>query len=52
MLKDNALRSAERSTFVIGQGGHIVLAYAKVAAAEHAEKVLANVRAALAEGRL
>lgn len=52
VLKDNASRSAERSTFVIGRDGRIVLAYANVGAAGHAEVVLADVHAAGAKGRL
>jgi len=52
VLKDNASRSASRSTFVIGEDGTVVLAYENVSAAGHAAKVLADVRQAVAEGRL
>lgn len=45
VVKDNASRTAERSTFVIGRDGVILLAYARVSAEGHAEKVLADVRA-------
>ena len=47
VLKDNASRSAERSTFVVGGDGAIILAYAHVNASGHADQVLADVRAEL-----
>lgn len=43
VLKDNASRSAERSTFVIGTDGVILLAYSNVKASGHADQVLADV---------
>ena len=45
VLKDNASRSAARSTFVIGSDGVILRTYENVAAAGHADQVLADVRA-------
>lgn len=44
VLKDNASRSAARSTFVIGTDGVILRAYENVNAAGHADQVLADVR--------
>lgn len=52
VLKDNASRSAERSTFVIGRDGRIRLAYSRVAAEGHAASVLEDVRALAAGGDL
>lgn len=52
VLKANASRSAERSTFVIARDGRVVLAYAQVSAAGHAEVVLRDVLAAREGGDL
>jgi peroxiredoxin Q/BCP len=52
VLKDNASRSAERSTVVVGRDGVVKLAYERVKAEGHAANVLADVRAALAAGTL
>lgn len=45
VLKDNASRSAQRSTFVVGKAGVILLAYSNVSASGHARQVLEDVRA-------
>lgn len=52
VLKDNASRSAERDTVVIGTDGVVKLAYGRVKAEGHAADVLADVRAALQAGSL
>ena len=52
VLKDNASRSAERDTVVIGTDGMIKRAYERVKAEGHAAEVLADVRAAREAGSL
>ena len=52
VLKDNASRSAERDTVVIGTDGVIKLAYERVKAEGHAANVLADVTAAREAGSL
>lgn len=42
----------ERDTVVVSRDGTVVLAYERVKASGHAAKVLADVREAMAEGRL
>jgi len=52
VLKDNASRSAERDTVVIGTDGLVKLAYERVKAEGHAADVLAGVKAAREAGNL
>jgi len=51
-LKGGPESSHERDTVVIGRGGVILLAYRAVSAKGHAAKVLADVEALRAEGRI
>jgi thioredoxin-dependent peroxiredoxin len=51
-LKGGLETTHERDTVVIGKSGEIVLAYKKVSAAGHAAKVLADVQALRAAGKL
>lgn len=52
VLKDNASRSAERDTVVIGSDGVVRRAYERVKAEGHAANVLADVKAARPAGSL
>lgn len=52
VLKADRKGRTERDTVVIARDGTVVLAYRKVKAQGHAAKVLADVKASLAEGRL
>jgi thioredoxin-dependent peroxiredoxin len=52
VLKENASRSAERDTVVIGTDGTVRLAYERVKAEGHAAQVLADVKVARKTGLL